>query len=147
MADVKFQRGTEAKIKSTETANGTLSFATDTKKIFLDTASDRIEFGGGNGGAGIIPCSLSDNNHIKFNIDGPEANTIIVGCLTDMGSAYTCSYTDPIYIDFNSGPAFTLDCNKYTAGNFELYSVFAILRTDEGCVNLGTLNAIDDGIV
>ena len=46
MADIKFQRGRQSKIDETEIENGALSFATDTRKILLDTDTDRIEFSG-----------------------------------------------------------------------------------------------------
>lgn len=47
MANVKFQRGSEEKIRGTQIQDGTVSFSTDSKKIFLDTSTTRLEMGGG----------------------------------------------------------------------------------------------------
>ena len=146
MADVNFQRGTEAKINSTSTVDGTLSFATDTKKIFLDTSSsNRIEFGGEH--LGIIPCTMSSNTVLTIPINKPKTNTIIVGCITTNSHDYKFGDNTIITVKFIDSTS-QLYPNIYPVSNFELYSIFAIfMQSSSICQSLGTLNSIDGGIV
>ena len=146
MADVNFQRGTEAKINRTSKVDGTLSFSTDTKKIFLDTSSsNRIEFGGEH--LGIIPCTMTSNTGLTIPINKPETNTIIVGCITTNSGNYKFTKGSSITVQFNDSTS-TLYDEKYPVSNFEMYSIFAIfMQSGTRCQSLGTLNSIDDGIV
>ena len=144
MADVKFQRGTESKINAATKADGTISFATDTKKIFLDTSSTtRIEFGG-SGGLSVYPCSIS-NSLIRFGMDkAPDDGTIILGLVTSQTGRLANSACKVAFTA--TGSSTTLDCSYYTMQNYTQCTIFAIYKASgTSIINLGSLNSIDDG--
>ncbi len=143
MADVKFQRGTESKINSATKVDGTISFATDTKKIFLDTSSTtRIEFGG-SGGLSVYPCTIS-NSLIRFGMDkDPDNGTIILGLVTSQTGTLANGSCKVAFTATGSGT--TLNCSYYTMQNYTQYTVFAIYKASgTSIINLGSLNSIDD---
>ena len=143
MADVKFQRGTESKINSATKVDGTISFATDTKKIFLDTSStNRIEFGG-SGGLSVYPCTIS-NSLIRFGMDkDPDNGTIILGLVTSQTGTLANGSCKVAFTA--TGSSTTLNCSYYTMQNYTQYTVFAIYKTSgTSIINLGSLNSIDD---
>ena len=146
MADVKFQRGTESKINSATKVDGTISFATDTKKIFLDTSSTtRIEFGG-SGGLSVYPCTIS-NSLIRFGMDkDPDNGTIILGLVTSQtGTLANGSKSVESLTISDTGSGTTLNCSYYTMQNYTQYTVFAIYKASgTSIINLGSLNSIDD---
>lgn len=70
MTDVKLKRGKQAKIDETPIEDGSLSFATDTRKILLDTKDGRIQFAG-------VGMEVSDENNNFGEVFNDYAGNIV----------------------------------------------------------------------
>lgn len=148
MAEVHFNRGKDRDIQLQIIKDGTLSFTTDTHKIYLDgPGNKRTEYDGRDL---FLFGEMINDNKLDFPDAEPPNNSVSFAILTRATAAIR-SDADAM-INFNGGDNplkyYNFDCRKHTGRNIHSDSIFAIYRDKDGnFINLGTLNAIDDGLI
>ena len=149
MTDIKFQRGPQLKIDRTPIEDGTLSFATDTRKILLDTKNERIPLTGRDkDNVPLLDCSLVEVNKLEFFDIMPDPGTVGIGFVQNCSANIIDDKNIKAFFNGNEDGVEVKCSSDTTAKNLHMYSPFIIYVASPMLILfLGTIGSIDDGYI